>query len=164
MNIIPDPRVLLVQALGFILLLLVFRKFLFGPILGVLDARRREIDSTYEQAESQKAATEQMRSEYEQRLAQVDTEIRARITEAVKEGQAIREEIITDSRAKADEIIAKAQDEIRREKEKALVELKTTVADIAIEAAGKLIDERMDEDKHREMVARFIEDLGEVKK
>ena len=164
MSIIPDIKVVLVQMAGFILVLVVFKLFLFKPILGILDARRREIQSQYENAEADRKAAEELKASYDQHLAGAQEEIRSKITEAVKQGQDMREDILADSRAKADAMVAKAQDEIRREKDKALAELKTTVADMAVKAAGKLIHEKLDPAKHRDLVSRYIEDLDEVSK
>lgn len=162
MSIIPDMKVVLVQMAGFVLVLLVFKLFLFKPIMGVLDARRREIESQYESAEADRKSAEEARAQYEQHLASVQEDIRSKITEAMKQGQAMRDEIIADSRAKADAMVQKAEDEIRREKDKALVELKSTVADLAVSAAGKLIDEKLDPAKHRELVSKYIDELDEV--
>ena len=164
MSIIPDWRVLIVQAGGFVLLLVVFKLFLFKPIMAVLDARRGDIESGYKDAEAHQQQAEELRAQYDQRLAAVEEEIRGKITEAVKDGQRMREEILADSREKAEGILTKAQDEIRREQEKAMVELKITVADLAIGAAGKLIEEKLDPAKHRELVTRFIDNLDEVAK
>ncbi len=154
-----DPRVLIVQIGGFVLLFVVFKIFLFKPIGSILEARQSEVENRYKDAEAQRDAAEELKAEYQQHLARIEEEARARITEAMKEGQAMRDEIIADSRAKAEDVLAKAEFEIQREKEKALVELKSAVAALAVEAAGKLIRERLDDAKHRQLVAAFIEDL-----
>lgn len=156
---LPDPRVILVQAMGFVLVLLVFKLYLFKPILGILDTRRKEIDSEYGDAEDQRKAADELRAQYEQHLASASEEMRAKIAEAVKEGQAMREEIIADSRTQADRILSKAQEEIGREKDKALVELKSVVAGLAVDAAGKLIEEKLDPAKHHRLISKVIDDL-----
>lgn len=164
MNLIPDIRVLIVQALGFLLVLMVFKMFLFKPIMDILDARRSEIEGQFDSAEEKRKQAEELKAQYEKSLEAIDDEMRSKIAQAVKEGQAMRDEIIVDSRAKADDILAKAQAEIMREKEMALVELKTTVADLTINAAGKLIDRELDDAKHRELISQFIGELDGVSK
>jgi len=158
-DIIPKGPVLIVQIGGFLLMLLIFKRFLFKPIQGILDARRREIDSQFENAEDDRKAAAELKVQYEQHLANVDAEMRAKITEAAKEGQTLREEIVAESRKQAEQVLARAQDEIGREKDKAVLEIKTRVADLAIGAAGKLIEESLDSAKHRQLVDRFIDDL-----
>ena len=159
MDIIPKGPVLIVQIGGFLLMLLIFKRFLFKPIQGILDARRREIDSQFENAEDDRKAAAELKVQYEQHLANVDAEMRAKITEAAKEGQTLREEIVAESRKQAEQVLARAQDEIGREKDKAVLEINTRVADLAIGAAGKLIEESLDSAKHRQLVDRFIDDL-----
>lgn len=159
-----DPKVLIVQIGGFVLLLIVFKLFLFKPVLGMLDARRSEIEGRYSDAEAVQKTAEEIRSEYERHLAGVHDEIRSKITEAVKEGQAMREEIIADSRTKADDILTKAQEEIGRERDRAIAELKTTVVNLTVDAAGKLIEEKLDVDKHHELIGKFIDGLDGVAK
>ncbi len=163
-NIIPDLRVLATQAVGFLLVVLVFRRFLWGPILSIIDDRRKEVEDGYLAAEEDRRKAAELKSEYETRMAEVEAEARARITEAAKEGQALREEIIAEARQKADQILERAEEEIGREKDKAVLEIKTRVADLAVGAAGKLIEERLDDDKHRQLVTRFIDDLDEAVK
>ena len=158
-NVVPDWRVLVTQGLGFGLVLLVFRRFLWGPILGIIDARRAEVESQYSSAEEDRKAAAELKAQYEQHLAQIDAEMRAKITEAAKEGQALREEIVAESRKQAEQILVRAQDEIGREKDKAVLEIKTRVADLAVGAAGKLIEESLDSARHRQLVDRFIDDL-----
>jgi F-type H+-transporting ATPase subunit b len=163
-NIIPDPRLLIVQAGGFILLLIVFKVFLWKPIMGVLDARRSEIENQYGDAEKRRREAEELKASYERHMAQIHEETRAKITEALKEGQAMRDEIIADSRAQADRILTRAEEEIKRERDKAMHELRTRVVDLTVEATARLIGERLDDEKHRKLVDRFIDDLEGAKK
>lgn len=158
-NVIPDWRVLVTQGLGFLLVLLVFRLYLWGPILGIIQARREEVESQYTIAEEERKAAAELKTQYEKHLAEIESETRAKIAEAAKEGQALREEIVAESRKQAEQVLARAQDEIGREKDKAVLEIKTRVADLAVNAAGKLIDERLDEAKHRQLVDKFIDEL-----
>jgi len=69
-------------------------------------------------AETQRDAANELRAEYQQHLASIDEEMRAKITEALKEGQAMRDEIIADSHAKSDAILTK-KERIKLDREKA---------------------------------------------
>ena len=159
-----DPKVLLVQTGGFILLLIVFRLFLFAPILGVLDARRKEVDTQYSDAQSDREAAANLKTEYDKRLTSIEDEMRAKITEAVKDGQVMKDEILADSRAQADRILAKAHEEIARERDIAMGELRSKVVDLTVGAAGRLIEANLDTEKHRELISKVIDDLDGVLK
>jgi F-type H+-transporting ATPase subunit b len=153
---------LLIQTGGFVLLLIVLKLFLFRPILGILDARKKEVTDTYDAAEEAKRASEQARQDYEKRLADVAEEIRAIKAAEIKEAQRIKDEIVTESREQADKILEKAREEIGREKDSAMVELRKTAVDLAIGAAGKLIKANLDEPKQRQLVSQAIDDLDQV--
>lgn len=155
-----DPRVLAVQIGGFLLLLVVFKLFLFKPIMGILETRQQEIESRYRDAEERQQAADRLRAEYERHLATIEEQMHTRIAEAVKEGQAMRDEIIASARSKAEDILARAEEQIQREKEKAVSELRRLVADLTVAAAGKLLEQTLDDAKHRQLVDRFIDELG----
>jgi F-type H+-transporting ATPase subunit b len=163
-DLIPKWQVLLTQGLGFLLVVVVFYRYLWGPIQGIIDARRDEVEKTYSAAEDDRSAAADLKAGYEQHLANIDAEMRAKITEAAKEGQTLREEIVAEARAKAEQVLARAEEEIGREKDKAILEIKTRVADLAVNAAGKLIDEHLDDEKHRQLVENYIDELEEVAK
>lgn len=157
-----DPKTLLIQLLGFGILLIIFRIFLFRPIMNVMETRQKEIRNQYEDAEERRKTAEQFKADYEQRLVNVENEIRSKLNDAVVEGQKMREEIIAEARSQADKVVAKAQDEIQREKQKAMIELKASMANIAIEAAGKLIEEKLDDEAHHRLINKYIDELDEV--
>jgi F-type H+-transporting ATPase subunit b len=164
MSILPEPRVLILQALGFLTVLLILRKFLFKAAGDLFAARQRDVEVFYSAAEDDRKAAEELKAEYEKHLAEIDAEMRAKITEAAKEGQTLREEIVAEAREKADQVLARAEEEIGREKDKAILEIKTRVADLAVGAAGKLIEERLDDAKHRQLVDNYIDELEGVSK
>ncbi|NLN76711.1 MAG: F0F1 ATP synthase subunit B [Armatimonadetes bacterium] len=164
MEILPQWQTLLTQILGFSLVVLVFWKFLWGPILGIIDARGEQLEGDYSAAEKDRLAAAELKSEYEKRLAGIETEMREKITAAAKEGMQLREEIISESRSQAEQVLARAQDEIGREKDKAVLEIKAHVADLAIGAAARLIEERLDDDKHKQLVDKFIDEIEGVAK
>jgi F-type H+-transporting ATPase subunit b len=56
-------------------------------------------------------------------------------------------------------MIDQAKDEIRREKESALTQLRTEVADLAIGVAAKILDQNLDTPKQRQMVDAAIKEL-----
>ncbi len=164
MDIFPQWQTLLTQILGFTLVVLVFWKFLWGPVLGIIDARGEEVENSYSAAEKDRNDAAGLKADYEKRLAGIEAEAREKITSAAKEGMQLREEIIAEARGRAEQTLERAQEEIEREKDKAVFEIKEQVAELAIGAAQKLIDERLDDDKHKQLVDRFIDEIEGVAK
>src|SRR5947207_2161966 len=75
------------QVFAFLVLIWAMRKYLFGPISGVLEARQNEVQSTLDQVYRDRQAMEASRQEYETRLATIESEARDRIQAAIKEAQ-----------------------------------------------------------------------------
>jgi F-type H+-transporting ATPase subunit b len=103
---------------------------------------------------------ETSRRDYEARLAGIEAEARDRIQAAIKEAQGMKEEIIGAAHTEADRLVTHARDEVVREKQRAMVELRAQVADLALEAAGKILRHSVDDRAHRELVSDFINQVG----
>ena len=155
-----DPRVIASQIIGFILLWMLLARFLFKPVQNLLSSREQDIKSAYDTAENARAKAEEFEAEYEKRLAGIETEARSRIQTAVKEAEEAKSRIITEARARSEDILRRGQEDLAREREKTLAEIRGEVVDIAISAAGKVIGESMDEPKQRKLVNDFIDGIG----
>jgi len=151
-----EPKAILVQIAGFLVLLWLLKRFLFGPVSNMLAARQSEIQSAYDKLEEDRRAMEASRAELERRLAGIEAEARERLQAALKEAQQMRDEIVAKARADAERIVENGRQEVRRESEKALVALREQVADLAVQGAGKILGEVLDAERHRRLVAEFI--------
>lgn len=148
------------QILAFLILIWAMRKFLFGPIGGVLEARQNEVQSTLDRIAADRQAMEQARTDYEQRIASVEAEAREKIQAAIKEAQGMKDEIVGSARTESERIISRGLAEIEREKTTALAELRTEVADLAIGAATKVLGRAIDERAHRDLIRDFVKQVG----
>ncbi|MDO8587359.1 MAG: F0F1 ATP synthase subunit B [Armatimonadota bacterium] len=155
-----QPELIAVNIIGFIILLAILKKFLYGPITQMLESRKEDISAAYAAAESEKAKMEELRTDYERRLADIESEARQRMQETVKEAQEIREHLLAEARTNADRILARAESEIGREREKVIEELRREVVDLTINAAARLVDRSLDEPGHRRLVDDFIRSVG----
>jgi len=158
-----DPKLILVNIIGFVILLAILKKFLYGPVTQMLETRREEIAASYTAAEAEKAKMEELRADYERRLADIESEARQRMQETVKEAQGLREHLLDEARANADKILSRAEAEIGREREKVLEELRREVVDLTIGAATRLVGESLDEPGHRRLIEEFIQSVGAEK-
>src|SRR5690349_13905010 len=132
-------QAIITQAVALILLVWLLKRFAFQPVLSHLDQRSADVRATYDKLEADRHAMETARAEYERRLADIEAEARERIQAAVKEAQQLREQMLSDARGQGEALVRHAQEEIVREKQKALVELRTEVVELAVGAAGKIL-------------------------
>jgi F-type H+-transporting ATPase subunit b len=144
-----------------IILFLVLKKFLFKPVMKVIDDRQKEIDDMYADAGEAKEQAVQLRDEYEQKLAQASETSQRIVREAVARGQSREEEILRQAETKAEAIRQKAMQDIAREKKKALNEAKDEISVIAIDIAGKVVGKNLSGEDQTRLVDDFIHRLGE---
>jgi len=155
-----DPRLILTQFLGFVLLLFLLNQFVFKKVFGILDERQNNIKSVYDQLDADRKAMEQTRREYEQRLAGIEAEAREKIQAAVKEAQALRDNLIADSQKQAETILAQGRNESERERQKAFLEMRQQIVALAIGAAGKVVGENLNDARQTKLVDDFISGVG----
>jgi len=155
-----NPRTLLVQAFAFLILYFLFRKFLWQPILGLMDTRQEEVSDIYAQAEAARTAAENARKDYEVRMARADEESRERIATALAQANTMKDEIIENAREQADRIVLAGRENVRREMEKAQVQIRDTAARMAVDVAGRIIQREMDPAAQRALVDQFIDSAG----
>jgi F-type H+-transporting ATPase subunit b len=66
--------------------------------------------------------------------------------------------------AEASALLQRAQEEIQRQKEKSIQELRDTVASLSVRIASKVIEKEVNEATHRQLVDTLIKDLATIKK
>ncbi len=155
-----EPATIVVEMVGFVLLLLLLKRFLWGPVTEYLEQRRQDIANTYEKVEQTRQEMERLRSEYEQRLANIEAEARAQIQQAVKEAQQVREQILAEARQQAEKMVRDAEETIRYERQKALAEMRAQVVELTLLATGRILQESVDDARHRKMVEDFINQVA----
>jgi F-type H+-transporting ATPase subunit b len=89
-----DPKFILVQMVGFLILIFVLRKYAFGPMVGVLQQRQDTIRGNFDEAEARRNEMVKLQRDYEERLAKIEDEARDKIQVAVREAQVARDEIV----------------------------------------------------------------------
>ena len=154
-----DPKTIILQALGFLIVLLVLWKFVFGRVGGLLEERQNEITSRMEKLETDQRELDRLNAETRQRLNEIEAEGQTKIQAAINEGNVERQRILDQARQESSAELEKARAEIQREKDEAILELRGTVAEIAIDAASKIIDQTLDAEKHQHIIDESIRRL-----
>src|SRR6266850_1672777 len=123
---------LLAHALSFIVFLFLVRGAFAAIIYPPMRERRERIKAELKQIEESKAAVEGLKAQYEGHIKRIEAESRERIQQAVAEGQRVATEIREIARKEAQETLARARQEITLERDKAQVELRNDVVELAM--------------------------------
>ncbi|HUI31774.1 MAG TPA: F0F1 ATP synthase subunit B [Candidatus Acidoferrales bacterium] len=147
-------------ALTFGVLLVVLRSYAWKPILNNLETREESIRQSLERAEEAKREAERILEENKKNLAKAEEMAQQVLREARELGEKIRSELASKARAEGDKLLERARDEIERDKQLAMTQLHGLVAELAVKAAEKILDETIDEVKQKKLVENFINSLG----
>ncbi|MDQ6712606.1 MAG: F0F1 ATP synthase subunit B [Candidatus Dormibacteraeota bacterium] len=157
MFVVPNLT-LLIQDIAFFLLLFLIARYLYRPIMQVLEARTKRIQDGLRAADEAKRDREAADKEYQLRMEAARREGQALLDRIAKQGEDLRKELESKARGQAEGLIARARAEIQQEREKAVQDLREQVADLAVLAASRIIGESLDAKKHRELIERTIEE------
>ena len=142
------PKLIIIQAAGFLIVLLVLNIFVFGKVGGILAARQDEIVSRMNKLESDQAELDQLTSETQQRLNEIGVEARAKMQDRL-----LRPGLPEIEHARA---------EIQRDKDSAILELREQIAEIAINVASQVIDQQLDQATHQHIIDEYVSRLPEA--
>ncbi len=156
-----NPWTALFILLNTLTIYFVAKKYLFGPVMLIIEERQKEIDGMYESAGTAKAEAEAMRTEYTQRLNAAKAHAESIVRDAVTRGQNREEEILHRAKDEADAIRAKASADIAMEKKKAMNDAKNEISGLALAIAGKVVGRELNSDDQSGLIDRFLDELGE---
>jgi F-type H+-transporting ATPase subunit b len=147
------------QIIGFLIAVFLLKKFAWKPLLSILEERRSKIKSEFDNINKEKKKVEDLLSDYQTKLKEIDSLARVKIQEAAREGQKMANEIKENARKESKDILTKARDEIQRDVDKAKVQLKNDLVNMTMRVAEKLIRERLDEERDKKLIAEFIDSV-----
>ena len=154
-----DLQQILSQALSFILLVVILRRFAWRPLLHLLDQRRARIEEELRQVAQSKTDLARLQADYSQRLAKIDEEARTKIQQSILEGKRIAIEIQEQARAQAYSIINKSKETIELELAKAKVTLRDQVAGMTVDAIERILHQKLDAKTDRHVVDAVLDEL-----
>ena len=128
----------------FILVVLLLRRYAFGPILGAIDERQRGINENLDEAEKAARSVKESQDKAEKILWDASAEAQEIIRNAEKVGQDLQDRARDTAKALHEAEVAKARTEIERERLAAIQDIRKTSVDLALYAAGHLIEKNLD--------------------
>ena len=158
-----DPHVGLIiwTIITFLVVLLVLRKFAWPQLLASLDEREKRISDALAAAEQARQEAEEVLREHRQKITAAEEEARKIVAEARAAGANVRQTIVSQAREEAERMLDQARTSIESEKRAAIAELRRETANLAIQAAGALIDANLDDEKNRGLVDDLIAKIPE---
>ncbi|MBR6384475.1 MAG: F0F1 ATP synthase subunit B [Lachnospiraceae bacterium] len=135
--------------------------FFFNPARKFLEKRKQGIADDIEAARKEKEDAERLKTEYEDRLKNVDAEVEGILSDARQRALANENRIVADAREEAGKIIDNAHREANLEKLKVADEVKEEVINVAEAMAGKIVASSMSEADQKRLLDETLKGIGE---
>ena len=142
--------------INLILLLILMKIFLFKPIRKMMEKRTQMVQDELDSAKKTREEAEQLREQYDSELGSARDEAQKIIDKAHEDAETERAAIIKRSQEEADRIVADAGKTIENERKRVIAQAQTQIADLAVEAASRIIGENVDDEKNRRLVDKFL--------
>jgi len=153
------PGLIFWTLVTFIIVAIILRAKAWGPILSLVEEREKQIASSIEAAKRERAEAEKLLAEQKTAIAEARRDAQEMLRRNQQEVEKFREELMAKSRKEAEEFKASATREIEEQKSKAIAEVKAIAVDLSMEVASKLLNERLDDTKHRALAEQFVAGL-----
>jgi F-type H+-transporting ATPase subunit b len=140
----------------FLIFALVLGKFAWKPLLQMVAEREKTVREQVEGAEKARSEAQALLEKRQEMLKDATREREEMIARATQEAEHVRNELMGKARADAEQIVQKALAQIEREKTKAILELRSSVADLAMTAAEKIVRSSLTPEAQRKLVDETI--------
>lgn len=154
---------ILASLLNLLILFVVFKKFLFGPVNRMLEKRQNEIDAKYKEADEAKRIAEQDRLLWDKKIGTVKEQTDKMIKDAQNSAKRQSQNIVDRAKEQADVIVRQAETQAQLELKKAEDGIKREIVEVSSALANKLLEREINADDHRELIDSFIDKIGDEK-
>jgi len=160
--LLPHPDELIAGLIAFVIVFFFVWKWAVPSLNKTLEARQQAIRSDYEAAEAAKVEAQSLLGDYQEQLAGAKNEAAGIVDEARTAGDQVKADILARAETEAEKIKERAQGDIAGERERISGDLRRQVADLSIGVAEKVVGDSLDDDRQRQLVDRYIDELGGV--
>ena len=158
-----EPGLIIWTIVTFLILLFLLSKFGWKPIVGALETREQSIKDALAEADKAQKEARKIIEEHRHLVEQGETEAREIVQAAREASERIHREAEVNARAESNRLLDQARRDIQNAKEAALREIRDVVADLAVEAAGKIVQDELNRERHQKMIDDLIANLPETK-
>ena len=160
--LMPNMVEFIPMVIAFLLLWVVFAKFAYPTVMGMIDKRANTIKENLQSAEDSKIEASKLEEQRKKELDGAKSEAAQIVEDAKKSAKAQSSQIQADAQDQAKAMLDKASVVIANDRQMAAAELQKSIADISIAVAGKLIGKDLSDEEHRKIVERYVEEAGSL--
>jgi F-type H+-transporting ATPase subunit b len=151
-GLISLDKSLVIQALNFLILLVVLQRILYKPLLAKMSERTEAIRRSLDEAQAARAQAARQADENAERLRQAYAEAAQIRERALAEAAEEQRRLVEAARAESQRLIESARAQMAADVRRARDELRREVTGLAIAVAEKLVRRTLDDAEHRRIV------------
>ena len=155
----PEWTLLWATIVVFVLFALVLGRFAWGPLLKIIAEREKAIREQVDFAERAAAEGRELLAKHQELVRNAGREREEILARAAKEAEVVHAELVAKARAEAEAVVARAREQMLRDKDRAIAELRGQVADLAVEAASRIVRSSLSDEAQRRLVDDYIRSL-----
>jgi F-type H+-transporting ATPase subunit b len=129
------------------------------PLLAMVEEREKRIVEAVENASKAQDEAQALLVQQKEILRDAGQQRESMMKQAFADAEQVKANLIAQAKAEAERLVEKAREQIAREKDIAVRDLRAQVADLAIEAAGKIVRSSLTPQAQRQLVDEFLESL-----
>lgn len=146
----------------FALLLVILRRYAWGPMLEGLQKREHDIEAAIEEAKRTREDAERLRLQLKEQMDKAHDTVRGIVDEARRDAQHLKDEMVTTARAEIQAERERLRHEIETARDQALQELWNQTAQLATLVSSKVIRRQLTPDDHRRLVDEALAEISEA--
>ncbi len=150
------------QIINFLILVLLLRRFLYGPIIRIMDEREEDISRRIEEAEEKEKKAEKEEAAYRDLKYELEQKREEMVARAEEEAQEWRKELRQKARTEIDSLQEQWKEALERERETFLQDFKIRAGEEIHQVLRRILKELSGRDLEEQMIGIFLEKLAEL--
>jgi F-type H+-transporting ATPase subunit b len=141
----------------------VLTKLGWKPLLAMIEEREKGIHDAVGSAQKANEEAQRLLAQHQELIREAGRQREEIMKRALADAETVKTDLIAQARAESDRMVQKAKEQIEREKKLAIQELRSSVADLAVEAAAKIVQSSMTPEAQKKLVHEFIDSLPQAR-
>jgi F-type H+-transporting ATPase subunit b len=141
----------------------VLTKLGWKPLLAMIEEREKGIRDAVGSAEKANEEAQRLLAQHQELIREAGRQREEIMKRALADAETVRADLVTQAKAESDRMVQRAKDQIDREKKLAIQELRSQVADLAVEAASRIVKSSMTPEAQKKLVHEFIDNLPQAR-
>jgi len=147
----------------FLIFAAILAKFAWKPLLQVIDEREKGVREAIDGAQKASAEAQALLEKHKEMLREAGREREEILKRALQEAEVLRNDLQAKARAESEQMIQRAREQVEREKTAAIQELRSQVADLAVEAAARIVTSSLTPEAQKKLVNEFIAQMPKAR-